>query len=113
MQDAREELEDSISRIGDGHNKPQDSNDLKNWLSAVMSYEQTCIDGFPKGELKSRIEKAFKSTKEFTSNALAIVTKVSSILSLFQVSSNRRLLATHEASIDRDGIPRWVTREDR
>lgn len=114
MQDAREELEDSISRIGDGHNKlSQDSNDLNNWLSAVMSYQQTCIDGFPKGELKSRIEQAFKSAKEFTSNALAIVTKVSSILSLFQVSSNRHLLATHEAFMDRDGIPRWANPEDR
>ncbi|KAK9275335.1 hypothetical protein L1049_022599 [Liquidambar formosana] len=110
-QDAIEELEDSVSNVGASR-----THDLNNWLSAVMSYQQTCIDGFPEGEIKSRMEKALKPAKELTSNSLAIVSELASILSTFQIPGvSRRLLAkeSNSPSLDKDGFPNWMTHEDR
>ncbi|KAF8388665.1 hypothetical protein HHK36_025345 [Tetracentron sinense] len=119
LKDAKEELEESISHVG-GHNLgklPTRTHDLNSWLSAVMSYQQTCIDGFPEGKLKSGMEKTMKSAKELTSNALAIVSEVSSILSMLQIPGlGHRHLLTKESSrptLDRDGLPNWMTHADR
>uniref|UniRef100_A0A5B7C2I7 Pectinesterase n=1 Tax=Davidia involucrata TaxID=16924 RepID=A0A5B7C2I7_DAVIN len=114
LQDATEELNSSISNV-DGTNPGKLSSrtpDLNNWLSAVMSYQQTCVDGFPEGKLKSALQKSFKDTKELTSNALAIVSQVSSLFSTFQIpaGANRHLLATDSLE---DGLPSWMSHEDR
>lgn len=62
--------------------------ELNNWLSAVMSYQQTCIDGFPKGKMKSEMEKMFKESRELVSNSLAVVSQVASVFSVFQGGSS-------------------------
>ncbi|XP_057466931.1 probable pectinesterase/pectinesterase inhibitor 13 [Actinidia eriantha] len=112
LQDATEELRSSISHV-DGQNLGKLSSstpELNNWLSAVISYQQTCIDGFPEGELKSALQKELKNTKELTSNALAIISQVTSVFSNFVQAppANRHLLST-----DKDGLPSWMTHEDR
>ncbi|KAA8523371.1 hypothetical protein F0562_009794 [Nyssa sinensis] len=106
LEDANEELNSSISNV-DAQNLGKLSSatpDLNNWLSAVMSYQQTCIDGFPEGKLKSALQKNLENTKELTSNALAIVSQVSSLLSIS--GGNRHLLAA-------DRLPSWMSHEDR
>ncbi|OVA03697.1 Pectinesterase [Macleaya cordata] len=121
LRDAKEELEDSASHVGgnDIEKLPQRTHDLNNWLSAVMSYQETCIDGFPEGKLKSDLQKGLKTARELTSNALAIVSEMSSILSVLQVPgfTHRRLLTKEadgpEASLDKHGLPDWMTPEDR
>ncbi|GFS38474.1 plant invertase/pectin methylesterase inhibitor superfamily [Actinidia rufa] len=112
LQDATEELYSSISHV-DGQNLGKLSTttpELNNWLSAVIAYQQTCIDGFPEGELKSALQKELKNTKELTSNALAIISQVTSVFSNFVQAppANRHLLST-----DKDGLPSWMTHEDR
>ncbi|KAL9660901.1 hypothetical protein QQ045_025720 [Rhodiola kirilowii] len=101
METAKEELADSVLNVG-----PSRTYDVSTWLSAVMSYTQTCIDGFPEGKLKTRIEKTYGASKELTSNSLAIVTQVSSVLSQLNGSPKRNLL-------QEDEYPSWMSTEDR
>ncbi|XP_075672714.1 putative pectinesterase/pectinesterase inhibitor 45 [Castanea sativa] len=117
MQDAKEELDDSVSKISknDLGKLISSTPDLNNWLSAVMSYQQTCIDGFPEGKLKSDMEKTLKAVKELTSNSLAIISELASFLSTFQtLGFSRHLLAENESNfLEKDGLPTWVPNEDR
>ncbi|XP_008812392.2 pectinesterase-like [Phoenix dactylifera] len=96
---------------------PKQSSELRNWLSAVMSYQQTCIDGFPDGELKDKMEEAMESAKELTTNALAIIEEASDFLSSVKIpagSRRRRLLAEgQEAALHKDGLPSWLSKEER
>lgn len=57
--------------------------DLRVWLSGAIAFQQTCIDSFK--EIKSNtlmidMRKIFKPSKRLTSNSLAMVTELSTIL---------------------------------
>ncbi|KAL2481947.1 putative pectinesterase/pectinesterase inhibitor 13 [Abeliophyllum distichum] len=110
LNDAKEELNSSISTIESTELAKISlrTPDINNWLSAVMSYQQTCIDGFPDGEEKAALQKLLKTAKELGSNALAVVSQVSSIFSKFQVPNLKRNLLA-----DEDGFPTWINEEDR
>ncbi|KAL0346821.1 UNVERIFIED_CONTAM: putative pectinesterase/pectinesterase inhibitor 13 [Sesamum calycinum] len=112
LNDAVDELNRSISS-GQGTDKAALSAkmpDINNWLSAVLSYEQTCIDGFPEGEEKAAMKKLLTNAKEHGSNALAIVSNVFSIFATVKGSgaSQRKLLG-----LDVDGYPTWMSLENR
>ncbi|CAL9109315.1 unnamed protein product [Musa acuminata var. zebrina] len=95
---------------------PNKVHELKNWLGGTMADQQTCIDGFPEGELKSKMQAAMDSAMDITSNALAISGKISSFLNLIQATSfSRRLLEAEPAEPGRyvDGNPSWVSHGDR
>ncbi|KAG6739447.1 hypothetical protein POTOM_057044 [Populus tomentosa] len=120
VENAKEELKDSVAHVGDDLGKlAKNAPDLNNWLSAVMSYQQTCIDGFPEGKLKSDMEKTFKASKELTSNSLAMVSSLTSFMKSFPFPAalNRRLLAKEDSSPalnkDDDDLPGWMSNEDR
>ncbi|KAL3830082.1 hypothetical protein ACJIZ3_018884 [Penstemon smallii] len=107
LNDAKEELNNSVSSVQDLGRLSTRTPDVNNWLSAVLSYQQTCIDGFPDGEEKSKLEKLLKNGKELGSNALAIVSEVSSVLSKVHGGEIKRsLLASDE-------YPRWMDGEHR
>lgn len=108
--DAKEELNSSISSIDD---RTSNAGDLNNWLSAVMSYQQSCIDGFPNGTIKSTLESALKSSKELTSNSLAMVS-LSQVASFHGTSIKRRLLTKESGvpSLDEEGLPRWLNDQE-
>ncbi|KAL2559654.1 putative pectinesterase/pectinesterase inhibitor 45 [Forsythia ovata] len=118
LNDAKEELNSSIWTIS-GKNLAKLSSrtpDLNNWLSAVISYQQTCIDGFPEGQEKAAVQKLLKNAKELGSNALAIVAQVSSVFTKFQVPNVKRNLQDTESSLsplNEDGFPTWIDEEDR
>lgn len=105
VQTAIDELKQSVLSVDTSKAK---ASDLNNWLSAVMSYTQTCIDGFPEGSsFKSQMQNALQAAKELTSNSLAIVSEVASILSSNQqTGTSRRLLAE-------DGTPEWMSHDER
>ncbi|XP_038696549.1 putative pectinesterase/pectinesterase inhibitor 45 [Tripterygium wilfordii] len=116
IDDANEELKSSLAHAdGDIKKLNTKAPDLKNWLSAVMSYQQTCIDGFPEGKMKSDMQQAFNATKKLTSNSLAMVTEFSSVLSSFLEGTTRHLLEDESStpSIAVDGLPKWMSNEDR
>ncbi|XP_061996827.1 putative pectinesterase/pectinesterase inhibitor 45 [Rosa rugosa] len=109
---AKEELEESVDQVGNSTTSGKmRTGVLNSWLSAVISYQQTCIDGFPDGDVKSKMTETLEATKELTSNSLAMI----SLLSELKVpgsggssGSSRRLLAQ-----DKDGFPSWLTHEER
>ncbi|KAM0953001.1 putative pectinesterase [Dioscorea sansibarensis] len=117
--DSKEELETALKHIvADGlENLPKKSHDIRTWLSAVMSYQQTCIDGFPDGELKTKMNKAMDKARQLTSNALAIIKEATSFFSTLKLSNfNRRRLLEEEKEevfVDDDGYPSWVAEGDR
>ncbi|KAI9378180.1 hypothetical protein POPTR_018G051200v4 [Populus trichocarpa] len=118
VENAKEELKDSVAHVGDDLGKlAKNAPDLNNWLSAVMSYQETCIDGFPEGKLKSDMEKTFKASKELTSNSLAMVSSLTSFMKSFPFPAalNRRLLAKEDNSpaLNKDDLPGWMSNEDR
>ncbi|CAI0427885.1 unnamed protein product [Linum tenue] len=115
--EANDELNSSISMAGEDLKKMADIGpELKNWLSAVLSFQQTCIDGFPNGTTKTDMEKSFNASKEFTSNSLAVVATSNSLLSALNIvlpgGASRRLLEK-ESSLNEDEFPSWLTHEDR
>lgn len=79
---AVEELQDAIesSDEGDAENIRRRSKDLKNWLSAVMSYQVVCIDGLTQPELKANMTNNLGKATELTKNALAIITEITRLL---------------------------------
>ncbi|KAK9715606.1 hypothetical protein RND81_06G176400 [Saponaria officinalis] len=100
--------------------------DLKTWLSAVYSYQETCIDAFPEGESKNNIQNALNSTKEYVGNSLALVSQISSFLQKFAAAAAARRaqpaarhLLAHTADpsgasqVDAEGFPEWVGRGER
>lgn len=118
---AVDELQASFSTVGDSdlHTVHDREAELMNWLSAVISYQQTCLDGIQEPELKNQMTNNLMDASQLTSNALAIVSAISNILEAFKIPFNftnptssfsRRLL---EASEDDRSYPSWFSAADR
>ncbi|CAA7024729.1 unnamed protein product [Microthlaspi erraticum] len=77
---------------------------LKVWLSATITHEQTCIDGFQgtEGEAGETMKKALKTAMQLTHNGLAMVDEMSNYLGQIQFPemTSRRLLSQE--------FPSWV-----
>ncbi|XP_058083008.1 pectinesterase-like [Magnolia sinica] len=126
MEYATAELQASFSEVGDKdmHTLPDRVDEIKNWLSAVISYQETCKDGITHPELKLEMENGMVNASQLTSNALAIVSGISDILTSFDIPFNfssltasRELIeGDHEGGLnhaDGDGYPTWVSAGDR
>lgn len=117
--DAKEELEESINNVNefDARNFSTVAPELNNWLSAVMSYQVTCTDGFPEGKLKTDIEKTLNSSQLLTSNSLAILKQFSTLVSSLPKvlgSPPRHLLGWESHSLSKnEKLPDWMSHEDR
>ncbi|XP_019191291.1 PREDICTED: probable pectinesterase/pectinesterase inhibitor 46 [Ipomoea nil] len=70
--------------------------DLKTWLSAAGTFQETCIDGFEnvtEAAVKTAAAHAFSNVTQYTSNSLAIMSSVvESISALGGVGRRRRLM---------------------
>lgn len=118
IDDAKKDLKKVISQVDTKNLLDQlheKSPELNNWLSAVMSYQQTCVDAFPEGDSSSQMEKNMNMTKQHTSNSLAIIKNFSCYLSSLKqtIGTSRRLLESIPHSLDSDGLPSWMSHEDR
>ncbi|KAF4393634.1 probable pectinesterase/pectinesterase inhibitor 21 [Cannabis sativa] len=113
---AIDDLQDSFHRIGPFEMSKLDEymDDLKIWLSAAVTYEQTCLDGFENttGEAGERMKSLLKTSQELTSNGLAMVTEISTILSSYNIPMNisRRLLSSGGGF---ESGPGWVNEGQR
>lgn len=71
--------------------------DLKIWLSAVITYQETCLDGFQNttGNAAEKMKKALQSSMHLSSNGLAMVSEISNMLTDLDIPgiSKRRLLS--------------------
>ncbi|VFQ73372.1 unnamed protein product [Cuscuta campestris] len=73
--------------------------DLQTWLSGSLTYQETCLDGFEgiSGDYQTKMKNLLTTSMQLTSNALAMATEISSVLSNLGVqgindSANRRRL---------------------
>ncbi|GMI69488.1 hypothetical protein like AT3G05610 [Hibiscus trionum] len=115
MDFAVQSLQASHSEVGDAQlNSMGDRvSDLRTWLSAVIAYQQSCLDGFEEEDtMKKNMTIGIMDSSQVTSNALAIVTKLTEILARFglqlKAPNSRRLL-----SVGKDGYPSWFSDIDR
>ncbi|CAN0877791.1 Pectinesterase 3 [Linum grandiflorum] len=99
--------------------------DLKTWLSTAVTDLDTCLDAMQLNETEhsgsaailQQLETAMENSTELVSNSLAIVTKVMSLLSDFNIPIHKRrklMTATEEPQSElKLGFPRWLSRGDR
>ncbi|GFP92501.1 pectinesterase 3 [Phtheirospermum japonicum] len=90
LNDAVESLNDAVSATG-----LRDADDLKTWLSAALTNQDTCLDALGEAEaaFSGEVERLMGNATEFASNSLAIVA---------------RLLA-----VEPGDFPAWITAADR
>ncbi|XP_030471477.1 pectinesterase-like [Syzygium oleosum] len=113
---AIDELQAASSFVGDSdlHTMNDRVAEIQNWLNAVVSYQQSCLDGVDDPKLKVDMQNNLQNATELTSNALAIVSEISQVLAAFNIklnlpSNSRRLL-----SMDQGGnYPSWFSAADR
>jgi pectinesterase len=78
--------------------------DLEVWLSAAITYQETCLDGFENttGTAERKMRDTLNATSQLTSNALAMVTQLSDIFSSLHIPglTSGRLLGANE-------FPEW------
>ncbi|KAG6530755.1 hypothetical protein ZIOFF_004513 [Zingiber officinale] len=103
------DLRTSVDRLEDFSMEKIDKfiDDLKVWISATITYQETCLDGFEGADTDAAasMRKALNSSAELTSNVLAIVTSFGDTLEKFELGNlNRKLLA-----VDAESFPSWVS----
>lgn len=96
------------------------SDDVRDSLSAVVSYQQTCIEGLVVAKSKSNFDKDLQMSIKLASNALAIIYAYSdNDDKKGEAKKTRRLLSIAEEDIDSDkhddngGYPTWLSAADR
>ncbi|RWW44142.1 hypothetical protein BHE74_00050127 [Ensete ventricosum] len=116
FEDANEELQAALWETHDLDGLARRTDDIKCWLSAVISYQQTCLDGITQPDLHSTMKDGLVTASQVTSNAIAIVDGLSSLFNDFKVPINltnigsRRLLSH---GTDGKGYPTWFSAHDR
>ncbi|KAA3475282.1 pectinesterase-like [Gossypium australe] len=115
MDYAVDSLQASYSDVGDSElrNINDHKNDLRNWLSVVISYQQSCLNGFEHdNNMKETMQKGIIDAHELTGNALTITTKLSDILSKFGIQLNNT--NSHRLHfIEKNVYPSWFSVKDR
>ncbi|KAJ9696851.1 hypothetical protein PVL29_008852 [Vitis rotundifolia] len=119
LQFAIDKLQESFSCVAESNllTLDQRSTEIMNWLSAVVSYQQTCLDGVIEPRFQTAMQKGLLNATQLTSNALAIVSDLSQIPTKFNVPldlkpNSRRLLGEIEV-LGHDGYPTWFSATDR
>ncbi|KAM2268312.1 hypothetical protein ACFX1S_046445 [Malus domestica] len=116
FEDVVDRLNDSLTSMdvnqGDKLLSAAKINDIKTWLSTTLTDQETCLDSL--ADLNSTLVQEFKAamqnTTEFSSNSLAIVAKILSLLTNLNVPVHRRLLGVGGSEVD---FPGWVSPGDR
>ena len=97
---------------------PASTQDVLTWLSASLTNQDTCTDGFSDqtGSVKNQISDRLKDLSELVSNCLAIFSASESDEFGGVPIQNRRRLLGFESDIsgeNADGLPRWLSRKER
>ncbi|KAF3436603.1 hypothetical protein FNV43_RR23695 [Rhamnella rubrinervis] len=116
---AVDQLQASFSMVGDSdmHTLDDRNAELRSWLSSVITYSETCLDGVPEPKLQAQLKDTLRNASALTDNALAIVSELSKVLEAFGLKldpkplNGRRLLGATE--IGEDGFPTWFSAADR
>lgn len=110
MDDAIDDLKTSFKEVGDfdASKLHEYVDNLKIWLSATITYQQTCLDGFENttGPAGQKMKEILTLSSQLTSNGLAMVSGLADIIRDLNLAefTGRRLL-------NDKGLPSWVTTE--
>lgn len=118
-QDCVELFQDTVDRLNVCLRNDSVRKDIPNWLSAALTNQETCLNGFH--ELNLTDSSNIKTL--MSSRALNVSELVSNSLCMHKLSSlkNRRLLSlereeefdSHYRQIEEDGFPEWLSAGDR
>ncbi|KAG8388447.1 hypothetical protein BUALT_Bualt02G0126800 [Buddleja alternifolia] len=112
LNDAVDSLNDSISSIRGGAKLTSAPviDDLKTWLSTVLTDQETCFDALREvnATFVDDVRLLMKNSSEYASNSLAIVSKLLGLLGDFKIPIHRRLLTAA-----RSDFPSWIAAVDR
>ncbi|KAK7392188.1 hypothetical protein VNO78_20618 [Psophocarpus tetragonolobus] len=118
---ALDSIEASMNLVR-GHNVQTlytQSPDFRNWLSAIISYQESCMDGFnnkTNGEEKIKEQLHSESLDQMgklTGIVLDIVTNLSNILERFNLRLEVNPSARRLLDVDDEGYPSWFSAADR
>ncbi|KAK8583451.1 hypothetical protein V6N13_108813 [Hibiscus sabdariffa] len=121
--DCLELLEDSVDALSrslssvipsqEGSGKGGSTQDVMTWLSAALTNQDTCTEGFDglRGAVKDQVAAKLADLSELVSNCLSIFAASSGDNLGGVPTQNRRLLA--EENIDEQHFPKWLRREER
>ncbi|KAL8486192.1 hypothetical protein ACS0TY_023042 [Phlomoides rotata] len=97
LEQSVDELKRSMEQVAgfDASKTDEYIEDLKVWLSAVITDQETCIDAFEgtTGDAGEKMKKLLATARQLASNGLAMVTDVQSILGSLQLGGSRKLLS--------------------
>ncbi|KAL0323437.1 UNVERIFIED_CONTAM: putative pectinesterase/pectinesterase inhibitor 28 [Sesamum angustifolium] len=102
---AVDDLKRSFNKVGefDASKANEYLEDLKTWLSAVITNHETCIDAFENttGDTGEKMKNVLQTARQMSSNGLAMVSNMSSIFTSLQTGSaaSRKLLSEEEADL--------------
>ncbi|KAI3445372.1 hypothetical protein Pfo_002037 [Paulownia fortunei] len=109
------DLQRSLTKFNDFDLTDVDNilSDLKVWLSGAITYQETCLDGFEdvQGDAGQKMKEFLTTAMQMTSNGLAMVNGISSVLeSIIGQSFNSRRLLSEDLPIlgHDDELPDWV-----
>ncbi|KAK1683625.1 hypothetical protein QYE76_044473 [Lolium multiflorum] len=122
-EDCKELLEDSVDDLkgmvemagGDIKVLLSRSDDIEHWITGVMTFIDTCADGFADEKLKADMQVILRNATELSSNALAITNSLGAIfkkldLDVFKKDSTRRRLLSEK---EEQGYPAWMKSPER
>ena len=110
---AVEELQASFSMVGDPsmHNDTDRQAELNNFLSSVISYQETCLDGLNSTELKKAMSDKLLNSSQLSENALQMVVAFADLLK--SVGINIETTNKADRQLSEDGYPTWMSAKDR
>ncbi|XP_022722872.1 probable pectinesterase/pectinesterase inhibitor 21 [Durio zibethinus] len=115
MDYAIDDLKNSFNQLGafDISKLDEFIENLKIWLGGAITYQQTCLDGFinTTGEAETKMKELLKTSRELTSNGLAMVSEISSILNNLNIPNVGQIDTTgaERKLLSEDGLPSWVS----
>lgn len=117
VDDALDRLNDTLNAMDVNESKGEKFlsvsklNDLKTWLSATITDQETCLDALDEFNATASLGDAMDKPAQYASNSLSIVAKILGVLAKFNVPVNRRLLGMGQSG--GHGFPEWVSLGDR
>ncbi|TMW88946.1 hypothetical protein EJD97_017869 [Solanum chilense] len=119
-------LEDSVYLLsrsltsvapGAGKSPPGNNNDVQTWLSAALTNQDTCTEGFAdvRGNVKDQMATNLKDLSQLVSNCLAIFAAVNGNddFAGVPIHNRRRRLMSTVSSAKNENFPKWLSRKDR
>ncbi|KAJ8768195.1 hypothetical protein K2173_021135 [Erythroxylum novogranatense] len=112
---AVQELQATFSTVGESsmHTMKDRIDELRSWMSAVLAYQETCVDGFSdKSPIKPVIQQGMIDASHLTDNVLAIMGQMSEFMKSLGLQFNSPGGTTRKLS-SADGYPTWMSAADR